>query len=120
MTITTDNIARFTNPRSEEMFALRVGSSVPDLYVYPEQRSALLDELDRKGIVRDFGVQFRGPNGEIRDCLSTLMHMEYEGQQGLLGWIVDVTELTKIQTALSEAKVAAEDAAKRRPSSLPI
>jgi two-component system, sensor histidine kinase and response regulator len=112
--ITTDNIARFTNPRAEEMFALRVGSSVPDLYVYPEQRSALLDELGRKGIVRDFGVQFRGASGEIRDCLSTLIHMEFEGQQGLLGWIVDVTELTKIQTALSEAKVAAEDAAKTK------
>jgi two-component system sensor histidine kinase/response regulator len=114
VTITTNNIARFTNPRSEEMFALRVGSSVPDLYVYPEQRSALLAELSRKGIVRDFGVQLRGANGEIRDCLSTVMHMEYEGQQGLLGWIVDVTELTKIQTALSEAKVAAEDATKAK------
>jgi two-component system, sensor histidine kinase and response regulator len=112
VTITTNNVARFTNPRAEEMFALRVGSSVPDLYVYPEQRRALLDELGRKGIVRDFGVQFRGANGEIRDCLSTLMHMEFEGQQGLLGWIVDVTELTKVQTALSEAKVAAEDATK--------
>ena len=114
VTITANNIARFTNPRSEEMFALRVGSSVPDLYVYPEQRSALLDELSRKGIVRDFSVQFRGAHGEIRDCLSTLIPMEYEGQQGLLGWIVDVTELTKIQTALSEAKVAAEDASKAK------
>jgi two-component system sensor histidine kinase/response regulator len=114
VTITTNNIARFTNPRAEEMFALRVGSSVPDLYVYPEQRSALLNELSRKGIVRDFSVQFRGANGEIRDCLSTLVHMEYEGQQGLLGWIVDVTELTKIQTALSKAKVAAEDASKAK------
>jgi two-component system, sensor histidine kinase and response regulator len=112
--ITTNNIARFTNPRAEEMFALRVGSSVPDLYVYPEQRSTLLDELGRKGIVRDFAVQFRGANGEIRDCLSTVMHMEFDGQQGLLGWIVDVTELTKIQRALSEAKVAAEDAAKTK------
>jgi two-component system sensor histidine kinase/response regulator len=112
--ITTNNIARFNNPRSEEMFALRVGSSVPDLYVHPEQRRALLEELGRKGIVRDFSVQFRGANGEIRDCLSTLMQMEYEGQQGLLGWIVDVTELTKIQKALSEAKVAAEDATKAK------
>ena len=114
VTITTNNIARFTNPRIEEMFALKVGSSVPDLYVYPEQRSALMAELSSKGIVRDFAVQFRGSDGEIRDCLSTLIHMEYEGQQGLLGWIVDVTELTKIQTALSEAKVAAEDAAKTK------
>jgi two-component system, sensor histidine kinase and response regulator len=114
VTITTNNIARFTNPRAEELFGLRVGSSVPDLYVYPEQRSALLNELSRKGIVRDFSVQFRGANGEIRDCLSTLIHMEYEGQQGLLGWIVDVTELTKIQTALSKAKVAAEDASKAK------
>jgi two-component system sensor histidine kinase/response regulator len=112
--ITTDNIARFTNPRVEEMFSLRVGSAVPDLYADPKQRSALFEELEGKGIVRDFAVQFRGANGEIRDCLSTLMHMEYEGRDGLLGWIVDVTELTKIQTALSEAKVAAEDAAKTK------
>ncbi len=112
--ITTDNVARFTNPRMEEMFALRVGSLVPDLYVFPEQRNALLDELDRAGIVRDVGVQLRGPNGEIRDSLTTLMHMEYEGRQGVLGWIVDVTELKKIQTALSEAKVAAEDATKTK------
>jgi two-component system, sensor histidine kinase and response regulator len=112
--ITTNNIARFTNPRAEEMFALRVGTSVPDLYVHPEQRSVLLDELGRNGIVRDFSVQFRGANGEIRDCVSTIMHMEFEGHQGLLGWIVDVTELTKIQKALSEAKVAAEGAARTK------
>ena len=114
VSITTNNVARFTNPRAEEMLALRVGSSVPDLYVDPEQRTALQDELGRKGFVRDFAVQFRGANGEIRDCLSTLMQMEFEGEQGLLGWIVDVTELTKIQTALSEAKVAAEDADKAK------
>jgi two-component system sensor histidine kinase/response regulator len=110
--ITSDNVARFTNPRMEEMFALRVGSAVPDLYVYPDERNLLLDELDRAGIVRDFGVQLRGRNGEIRDSLTTLMHMEYEGRQGVLGWTVDVTELKKIQTALSQAKVAAEDATK--------
>jgi two-component system sensor histidine kinase/response regulator len=110
--ITSDNVARFTNPRMEEMFALRVGSDVPDLYVVPGQRNALLDKLDREGIVRDFGVQLRGPNGEIRDSLTTLMHMEYDGRQGVLAWVVDVTELKKIQTALSEAKVAAEDATK--------
>jgi two-component system sensor histidine kinase/response regulator len=110
--ITIDNVARFTNPRMEEMFALRVGSDVPDLYAVPGQRNALLDKLDREGIVRDFGVQLRGPNGEIRDSLTTLMHMEYDGRQGVLAWVVDVTELKKIQTALSEAKVAAEDAAK--------
>jgi two-component system sensor histidine kinase/response regulator len=112
--ITSDNVARFTNPRMEEMFALRVGSAVPDLYVFPEQRNALLNELDRAGIVRDFGVQLRGRNGEIRDSLTTLMHMEYEGRRGMLGWVVDVTELKKIQTALSEAKGAAEDATKAK------
>jgi two-component system, sensor histidine kinase and response regulator len=112
--ITTDNVARFTNPRMEEMFALRVGSDVPDLYVVPGQRTALLDQLDRKGIVRDFGVRLRGPDGEIRDSLTTLMHMEYDGQEGVLAWVVDVTELKTIQSALSEAKVVAEDAAKAK------
>ena len=108
--ITTDNVARFTNPRMEEMFALRVGSDVPDLYIVPGERNVLMDKLDREGIVRDFGVQLRGPNGEIRDSLTTLMHMEYDGRRGVLAWVIDVTELKKIQTALSEAKVAAEDA----------
>src|SRR5450631_4529332 len=112
--ITSDNVARFTNPRMEEMFALRVGSAVPDLYVFTEQRNLLLDELDRAGIVRDFSVQLRGRNGEIRESLTTLMHMEYEGRQGVLGWTVDVTELKKIQTALSQARVAAEDATKTK------
>jgi two-component system sensor histidine kinase/response regulator len=112
--ITSDNVARFTNPRMEEMFALRVGSAVPDLYVLPEQREALLDQLDREGIVRDAGVQLRAPNGEIRDTLTTLVPMEYGGRQGVLGWVVDVTELKRIQTALSEAKMAAEDATKAK------
>jgi two-component system, sensor histidine kinase and response regulator len=110
--ITIDNVARFTNPRMEEMFALRVGSDVPDLYVVPGQRNALLDQLNREGIARDFGIRLRGPNGEIRDSLTTLMHMEYDGRQGVLAWVVDVTELKTIQTALSDAKVAAEDATK--------
>jgi len=112
--ITADNIGRFTNPRMEEMFALRVGSAVPDFYVFPEQREALLDQLSREGIVRDAGVQLRAPTGEIRDTLTTLVPMEYEGRQGVLGWVVDVTELKSIQTALSEAKNAAEDATKAK------
>jgi two-component system sensor histidine kinase/response regulator len=112
--ITTDNVARFTNPRMEEMFALRVGSAVPDFYVLPEQREALLDQLNREGIVRDASVQLFAPNGEIRDTLTTLVHMEYQGRQGVLGWVVDVTELKRIQTALSEAKIAAEDATKAK------
>jgi two-component system, sensor histidine kinase and response regulator len=77
----------FTNPRMEEMFALRVGSDVPDLYVVPGQRNALLDQLDREGIVRDFGVRLPGSDGEIRDSLTTLMRMEYDGQEGALAGV---------------------------------
>jgi two-component system sensor histidine kinase/response regulator len=112
--ITSDNVARFTNPRMEEMFALRVGAAVPDFYIHPEQRKVLLDQLNREAIVRDVGVQLRGANGEIRDTLTTLVQMEYKGRQGVLAWVVDVTELKRIQTALSEAKIAAEDATKAK------
>ena len=68
--ITIDNVARFTNPRMEEMFALRVGSDVPDLYVVSGQRNALLDKLDREGSLRErfrFAVSVK--KGEVQEAL---------------------------------------------------
>jgi len=58
------------------------GPTCPTCTFFLDSENALLDQLGREGIVRDVGVQLRGPNGEICESLTTLMHMEYDGPAG--------------------------------------
>jgi len=100
--ISTEGIVRYSNPRMSELVDLRSGEPSPDAYVNPHDRMRLTKEITKHGLVRDLELQMYGPNREIRDVLVTYLGTEYDGQPGILGWLVDVTKIKQVEKKLAD------------------
>ena len=111
--ISTEGVVRYANPRTKELIYL-AGDSSSSTYVDVQDRDRVAQRLARDGIVRDYEVQMHGPGGEIREILATYLQTEYEGQAGILGWLVDIGRLKAAEDAMRRAKDMAEDAAKAK------
>ena len=91
---------RFANPQFPELFYSKKGESAQDAYVNQADREHIVEELEKSGIVRDYELQTYGPNREIRDTLATFIRTEYEGQTGILSWLVDLGGLKEAEREL--------------------
>lgn len=83
--------------------------NVRELYLVPTQRTALIEELDAKGFVKDLGFDILRKSGEIRHCIISANRMvtqDFDGYQGLLR---DITEERQAEE-LRRAKLLAEKA----------
>jgi len=98
--ISTEGVVRFANPRFVELFYRKEGEAAQEAYVDPQDREYIVKELERSGIVRDYELQTYGRDREIRDTLATFIRTEYEGQTGILAWMVDLGGLKEAQREL--------------------
>jgi PAS domain S-box-containing protein len=89
---TTHGKFRYLNPEFQEMFDLKVGDAAEKIYATPEDRTNLIADLQRDGIVRDREMRLVARNSELRDYLVTFMPFNSEGEQGVMGWLIDITE----------------------------
>ncbi len=112
--ITLGGKVRFVNPRMTEMLGINLGDDVSRVYVDPEDRSRIMGKLGQEGVVRNHEAQLYGANGDIRDMLVTFDVIDYQGEEGNLGWVIDITDLKTIQHELSQAKEVAEEATRAK------
>jgi polar amino acid transport system substrate-binding protein len=98
--ISTEGVVRFANPQFPELFFSTEGESAQDAYVNPKDGEYIEKALEKSGIVRDYELQTYGPNREIRDTLATFIRTEYEGQTGILSWLVDLGGLKEAEREL--------------------
>jgi polar amino acid transport system substrate-binding protein len=98
--ISTEGVVRFANPQFPELFFSREGESAQEAYVNSQDREYIVKELERSGVVRDYELQTYGPNREVRDTLATFISTEYEGQTGILSWLVDLGGLKEAEREL--------------------
>ena len=76
------------------------GEHAQEAYVNPKDREYIVKELEKSGIVRDYELQTYGRDREIRDTLATFIRTEYEGQTGILSWMVDLSGLKEAEQEL--------------------
>jgi polar amino acid transport system substrate-binding protein len=98
--ISTEGVVRFANPQFPELFFSTEGESAQDAYVNPKDGEYIEKALEKSGIVRDYELQTYGPNREIRDTLANFIRTEYEGQTGILSWLVDLGGLKEAEREL--------------------
>jgi PAS domain-containing protein len=98
--ISTEGVVRFANPQFPELFFSRKGESAQEAYVNPQDREYIVKELEKSGIVRDYELQTYSRDREIRDTLATFIRTEYEGQTGILSWLVDLSGLKEAEREL--------------------
>jgi PAS domain S-box-containing protein len=92
----------FANPLFAKTFGVKVGEVSPQLYVNTEERDALVERLKRGEIVKDFEIKMFNSQKQVRDMLITYMPINYEGEDGILGWLTDISERKQAEKDLKE------------------
>ncbi len=95
-----DGIFRFANPKFLEMVNARIGEPATDIYVHPEERKTVVERLKRDGHVDSYEVQMYAPDGEIRDIFINFMPIKFFGRDGVLGWLLDITDRKRMEEAI--------------------
>jgi len=98
--ISIEGVVRFANARFADLFYCKEGENAQQAYVNPADREYILNELQQSGIVHDYELQTYGPKREVRDTLATFIRTEYEGQTGILSWLVDLSGLKEAEREL--------------------
>ncbi|MBF0257491.1 MAG: PAS domain S-box protein [Desulfamplus sp.] len=98
----TKGIIHFVNPRFRDMFGVKVGDPSPDLYVNPEERNQIVAKIQSEGKVENYEIQMYNSSREVRDILITYLPIKYEGEDGILGWLLDITERKKNEKQMEE------------------
>ncbi len=74
-------------------------------YLHPDDRTQLVTRLKNEGLLHNYEVNFkRYKTGEVRECLVSFIPLNYNNEDCLVGSIIDITDLKKIQNEVLEAK----------------
>ncbi|GAB3364178.1 MULTISPECIES: PAS domain S-box protein [Giesbergeria] len=101
---------RFTNPQFTAMFGSRVGDAAKDIYVDVQDRARISDALQHGEVVHGQEIRMYDKDHHERNMLTSFMPIVYDGEEGILGWLLDITERKMAETAIVRAKEIAEEA----------
>ncbi len=101
---------RFANPQFTEMFGSRIGDEAKDIYVHLEDRERIKAILKRGEVAHAQEIRMYDKQHRERDMLVSFMPIVYDGEEGILGWLLDITERKLAEAAMVRAKEMAEEA----------
>jgi len=105
----------FANPSLCTLVDIDVGDPLSRIFVHPGAWLSLRGELEKYGgYLSDYPLQLYAPNRTLRDYLFTCAPISYEGAEGILGWLMDITKMREAEQALVSAKDAAEEATRAK------
>lgn len=105
---------RYVNPEFREWFGAGGRRLASDFYVDPAERDRMLHSLRENGSVRGEVFRMRRADGHAIDSLSSFYPIEYDGEDAIIGWHVDITRLKEIENAVRETARAAEAATRAK------
>lgn len=105
-------VLRYTNPAFEGMYGLGEGDAEERLYRRLGDRDALLARLAAQGIIENVELETLGASGEPTESQVTFLPFEFEGESGVLGFLLDISERKLSERGLVRAKQMAEEAAR--------
>lgn len=97
-------IIHFANPRFIELFNVKIGEPSPKIYVNQNERDELVKRLESEGKVVNHEIQMYNSTKEVIDVLVNYLPMNYYGEEGILGWLIDITQRKKAEIEIKEAK----------------
>ena len=98
----------FANPKFVEMFGAHEGDTSVDLYVDQQQRLVVGERLKAGEIVFNNEMQMYDRNRRVLDVLVTYLPITHDGEPGVLGWLLDITDRKAAERALENANVQAD------------
>ena len=79
-------------------------SSELNMWVDIADRQRYLEQMQSKGFVRNFPVQFRQKDGTVRDFLWSAEKIEIEGKSCAMSVLLDVTETNRARAAIEKSE----------------
>ena len=107
---TTAGKFRYTNPEFVRLFGLGEGDEAGRIYPKPEDRAEVLKLVQAHGGLRNHEMQLIAANGQLGHFLVSFMPMEHDGEQGLMGFLLNITERKLAEDQIRRAKEMAEEA----------
>ncbi|MCB1955122.1 MAG: transporter substrate-binding domain-containing protein [Rhodocyclaceae bacterium] len=101
------------NPQAEREAGVDrslVGMNTAQIYADPGVRDAVVRELQARGCVDGMECAYRSADGRPLTGLLSAIPLQFDGQQAILGVIVNITERRKMEHELQQAKDEAEAA----------
>ena len=84
-------------------FGLHKGVNPESPFLLTDQETEFSNVLEVQGVCQNFEAKFKTPGG-IRDVLISAHTMEWEGEEVVVAWNVDITERKKIEDELFQSK----------------
>ncbi len=100
-----DGVLRFANPQFLQMSRAKLGGSMADVYVDPNDRPKILAKVAQDNLAPNIETQMYNSAGDIRDMLVSYLPVQFQGQSGIFGWLLDITDRKR-----NEANIAASEA----------
>jgi PAS domain S-box-containing protein len=105
---------KYLNPEFSNQFGVQIGDLAHAIYETPETRAAVVSELKSKGFVRNREMRLRAKGGQIRDFLVTFVPFTHNAEEGVMGWLLDITDRLAAEQEIRKAKEVAEEATKAK------
>ncbi|GAA5316846.1 MAG: hypothetical protein AseanaTS_20500 [Candidatus Pelagadaptatus aseana] len=112
--ITVDSKLDYVNDKLVNMLGVDLGDDINNSWADLSRRSQLMAEFKDKDVVTDFEMQLLDKDGKPIDILSTFYLIDYRSKPGILGWIIDVTNLKEVERQSITARQLAEEATRAK------
>jgi len=99
---------KFSSTFMKHFLGLDIEDSFVGCFADQEKGTELLSHVQKNIHIKWKPVTLRSKEHGIREMLANLFLTEYYGERGIIVWLVDITELKKVEADLRAAKETAE------------
>ncbi|MDR1485213.1 MAG: response regulator [Planctomycetaceae bacterium] len=110
--IVVDGKIRYSTPFMQDFLGVNGEEEMCDFFQNRDTATELFKELLDKKIIHWRDVSMLTKSGEPKEMLANLFYTDYYTEKGAMVWLVDVTQIRKVQDDLQNARNVAEDLAR--------
>ena len=101
--ITVDGVIKFITPFARNLTGKNVDDHISEVYGDLSAWRDIADELEKNNFVNWRTVRIKNADGQWRTMLLNAFKADYYGRDGVMSWLMDVTELKEAQHEAEES-----------------